>query len=192
MDKTIWKQPIDFVSSRWKLLSVLNVIFFGVAFGVSLFAGLLFPSPYLPNQHVYILPSFLYGNLPLMILFIFCFNLVISAFSVITLPGFLFFPLSSALLVVRAVLWGLLLYPLTTWLVLAALPTLMLEGEAYVFAAGVGTLVGYSWLWKSRDLSRGKVFIEGMKKYMMAYVLVILLLLGAAIVESATITILQV
>jgi hypothetical protein len=84
-----------------------------------------------------------------------------------------------------------MLCQLTIGSFLAALPTLLLEGEAYVFAAGVGTLVGYSWLKKTDDLSRSEVFAQAIKKYMNAYIFVILLLVGAAIVESATIMLLQ-
>jgi len=179
------------VSSRWRLLSVLNAVFFSVALGVDLVGGLVFPTSIYYGQPVYVLPQFLYGSVPLMFLFIFCFNLAISAFAAVTLPGFLFFPLSAALVTFRAALWGLILSPLPQGLFLVALPTLVLEGEAYVLAAAVGTTVGYSWLMRPTEFFRPRAFIGAFKRDVPAYVFVILLLLAAAAVESATITLMR-
>jgi hypothetical protein len=178
---------MGFISSHWRLLSAFNALFFSVVTGVDLAMALFSPPVVYYGQRVYVLPQFLYGSLPLMILFIFCFNFAFSAFAVVTLPGFLFFPLSSALLAFRAVQWGLILYPLPASLFLQALPTLVLEGEAYVIAAGVGTVVGYSWLKRPEDKSRSEAFARAFKRGASAYVFVVLLLLAAAAVESATI-----
>jgi hypothetical protein len=180
------------VSSRWRLLSALNVVFFSVALGVGLAAGSVFPTLVYYGQPVYVLPQFLYASTPLLFLFILCFNLAVAAFCVVTLPGFLFFPLSAALMTLRAVLWGLLLSPLPTRLFLEVLPTMVLEGEAYVVAAAVGTTVGYSWLKRPAGLSRLERFKHAFKRDMSAYALVILLLIAAAAVESATVTLLKI
>jgi hypothetical protein len=175
------------VSSHWRLLSAFNALFFSVIAIVDL-TEVLFSSPGVYyGQSVYVLPQFLYGSLPLMFLFIFSFNLAVSAFAFVTLPGFLFFPLSSALLTFRAVLWGLIVYPLPMNLFLQVLPTLILEGEAYVIAAGVGTVVGYSWLRRTKDKPRTEAFRSAVRVGASAYVFVVLFLLAAAIVESATI-----
>jgi hypothetical protein len=64
----------------------------------------------------------------------------------------------------------------------------MLEGEAYVLAAGVGTTVGYSWLTRPAKISRVDSFTNAFKRDMNAYFFVLLLLIAAAAVESATIT----
>jgi hypothetical protein len=189
---SIFESSVNFVSSRWRLLSVLNAVFFSVALGVGLTSSLVFPPPVYYGQPVYVLPQFLQGNVLLMFLFIFSFNLAVAAFGVVTLPGFLFFPLSAVLLTLRAVLWGLLLGPLPSELFLDVLPTLVLEGEAYVLAAAVGMTVGYSWLRRSADVSRYERFKSALKRGMSAYVLVILFLVAAAAVESATITVLKI
>jgi len=123
---------------------------------------------------------------------IFVLNLVLSAFIVVTLPGMLFFPLSAVFLAYRAVLWGLLLYPLPSWLFLAVLPTLILEGGAYVFAAVAGTVVGLSWvkpswMFRGEELSRREALKTALKEGKTLYKTVVLLLLVAAIVETATI-----
>jgi hypothetical protein len=192
VSSSIFEASVNFVYSRWRLLSVLNAVFFSVALGVGLTSSLIFPSPVYYSQPAYVLPQFLQGNVLLMFLFIFCFNLAVAAFGFITLPGFLFFPLSAVLLTLRAVLWGLLLGPLSSGLFLDVLPTLVLEGEAYVLAAAVGMTVGYSWLRRSADVSRYERFKSALKRGMSAYVLVILFLVAAAAVESATITVLRI
>jgi hypothetical protein len=189
---SVFKQAADFVSSRLKLLSALNAVFFGAVLVTGLFAGFLLPALVYYGQPVYLLPHSLYGNVALMFLFIFCFNLALSAFASVTLPGFLFFPLSGALLTLRAVLWGLILNPLPARFFLFALPTLVLEGEAYVLAATVGTTIGYSWLKPPKNISRGKAFSDALKGDVNAYAFVILLLLAAAAVETATITVFRI
>jgi hypothetical protein len=192
LSRGVFEASVGFVSSRWRLLSALNAVFFSVALGVGLAAGLVFPTSVYYGQPVYVLPQFLYGNAPLLFLFILCFNLIVSAFVVITLPGFVFFPLSAALLMLRAVLWGLLLGPLPAGLFLDVLPTMVLEGEAYVIAAAVGTTIGYSWLTRESSVGRAERFKCAFKRDMSAYVLVILLLIAAAAVESATIMLLRI
>lgn len=108
----------------------------------------------------------------------------------VTLPGIVFFPLSAAFLVFRAVLWGLLLYPLPSWLFLAVLPTLVLEGEAYVIAAVTGTVIGLSWVksslvFRDEKLSKWEALKTALKEGVHLYKGVALLLLIAAIVETA-------
>lgn len=123
---------------------------------------------------------------------IFVFNLVLSAFVVVTLSGVVFFPLSVAFLVFRAVLWGLLFYTLSASAFAVALPTLVLEGEAYVVAAVAGTVVGISWvkpswLFKKKELSRFESLKMALNEAKHLYMAVMLLLLAAAIIETITI-----
>jgi len=179
------------VSGKVKTFVVLNLLFFGWVFVVVLLMQFLFPPPLYSGWSLMV-PEFLVGNWLTMVLGIFAFNLVLSAFVVVTLPGVVFFPLSAAALLYRAVLWGLLLYVTPTWLFLAALPTLVLEGEAYVFAAAAGTVVGVSWIkpkWLHREegLSRVEAFKKGFEECLRLYVFVAALLFVAAVVETATI-----
>jgi hypothetical protein len=123
---------------------------------------------------------------------IFAFNLALSAFAVVMLPGMVFFPLSTGFLVFRAVLWGLLFYPLPASLFLAVLPTLILEGEAYTVAVVAGTIVGLSWvkpgwLFKGKELSRLETLKIALKEVIHLYIVVVLLLLAAAIAETIAI-----
>jgi hypothetical protein len=172
------------------LIAIFNVIYFCSIFVVVLIAQVLFPPPlYLDESLASSLAPF-GDNWFIMFVGIFIFNVFLSAFVMVTLPGIVFFPLSAAFLVFRAVLWGLLLYPLPSWLFLAVLPTLVLEGEAYVIAAVTGTVTGLSWVkssWVFRDekLSRWEALKTALKEGVHLYKGVALLLLIAAIVETA-------
>jgi hypothetical protein len=73
-------------------------------------------------------------------------NLILSGFVFLTLSGLIFFALSPILLSFRALLLGVLLNGLSTSSFIVALPTIVLEGEGYVFAALGGVILGLSWL----------------------------------------------
>jgi len=131
------------------------------------------------------------SNAFLMVGFIFLFNLVLSGFLLVTLTGLGFFGLPLFFLSFRAFLWGVLLNGLSTPLFLAALPTLALEGEGYVLAALAGVNLGLSWLnprwaYSGEDLSRLEAVKRALKDVGRIYVLVIVFLFAAAVVETLT------
>jgi hypothetical protein len=177
---------------RARLLTVFNLLYFSAIFVAALVAGFLFP-PSLYEGGSSIFGTFVFGDPVVTVFWIFAFNLVLSAFVVVTLSGLAFFPLSTAALLVRAVLWGLLIYPLPAWAFLAALPTLILEGEAYVFAGVAGTTLGMSWLkprWAYREesgLSRWSALKRAYGEFKRVYFVVAVLLFVAAIAETLTI-----
>ena len=177
---------------RWKVFALFNLLFFGSVLAVVFLAEFMFPSPLYADWSPNVPRVFLVGSWPVMVFGIFLFNLCVSAFAVVTLPGMVFFPLSTFFLLFRAVLWGLLLYALPVWPFVSVLPTVVLEGEAYVFAAAVGTVVGVSWVkptWLFRDegLSRVDALKRALKEGLKGYVFVAVLLFLAAVVETATI-----
>jgi hypothetical protein len=157
-----------------------------------LFVPVLYPSENLG------VPDFLLGtgSLLIMVVGIFVWNLVLSGFVVVTLPGVALFPLSVAALAFRAVLWGFIVSWLPSWLVLAALPTIVLEGEAYVIAAVAGIIIGASWIkpsWafgREKQISRWEAFRLALGEGLRLYFWVLVLLFVAAIVETATILLL--
>lgn len=127
----------------------------------------------------------------LSVITIFFFNLVLSGFILVTLTGLALFVLPVGFLLFRAFLWGALLNGLSTPMFLAALPTLVLEGEGYVLAALAGVNLGLSWLkpqwtYRREELSRSEAVEQAFKDCARIYVLVALLLLMAAIVETIT------
>jgi hypothetical protein len=174
-------------SSNWKVLSFLNVLFFGVAFVTALLASVLFVAPLASGQKAFIYPSFVGDNGFLLFLFIFGFNFVVSAFAVVTLPGFLFFPLSAVALAYRAVLWGLLLSLQSISCFLVLLPVVVLEGEAYVFAAVAGASTGFSWVKPEKDMGRFEAFRKALKRCLWVYVFVAVFLFVAAVAETAAV-----
>jgi hypothetical protein len=134
------------------------------------------------------------GDVVLTVIYIFIVNVVLSAFIIITLPGMVFFPLSSALLVFRAVVWGLLLYNLPTEIFLAAIPTVVFEGEGYCLAATAGTIGGVSWVrsrwvYGDEDITRLEAFKKAARECITIYVYAVVLFVLGAIVETATLLI---
>ena len=180
---------------RINIFAVLNLIFFVSVFSVVFFGRLLFP-PTVYDQWTPWPSEVFQNNFILIVLIIFLSNLALAAFLTVTLPGILFFPLSAVALIYKAVLWCSLLYPVSGRIMLAVLPTLFLEGEAYVISAGAGTIAGFSWLfskklYKEEMLSRKEAFESGLKECLRLYILVASLLLIAAMVETTTLMLLS-
>jgi len=172
----------------------MNFAFFGSFFlFVVLFDVVLYPTLYsdlkLPFPEL-----FSSSSIYLALLNIFLSNLFLSAIAVITLPGFIFFPLSVGFLLFRSFIWGLLFSQQPSLIFLVAVPTLIIEGEAYCIAAVCGTVVGASWVkprwvYGSEDLKRRESFKRALKECIGLYVFVILLLLIAAIIETIILTV---
>jgi len=123
---------------------------------------------------------------------IFLFNLAVSGFSVTTFPGLGFFVLSFLVVLWRALLWGVLLAQLPTPQFLWVIPTLVLEGEAYVIAAVAGIILGLSWVkpdwaFRGQNLSRKQAFTNAIIECGRFYVWVVVLLLLGAAVETVTV-----
>jgi hypothetical protein len=178
-------------SSRGKLLVTMNCIFFTSVFAVAIVSELLLPPRLYSEWQPQFPDIFLGDNLPFLFSGIFLSNLILSAFVIVTFPGFVFFPISSAMLVFRGFLWGVLLAFQPTWLLLSVIPIIVLEGEGYVFAALAGTVVGVSWLkprWLYREvnITRAEAFHKALKECLDIYLFVVLFLLVAAVVEAVT------
>lgn len=184
------KTSVSILSRRGLLFMVLNWLFFssivvGSFLGQFFRVGVFWPV----SEDVFRVEV---GNMAIMILNIFLFNLVLSGFVLITLSGLLFFVLPVVFLCLRGFLWGLILGGLSTSGFLLALPTLILEGEGYVLAALAGVGLGLSWLnpewlWKGEELSRSESVKRALEDCARIYVLVAVVLFVAAVVETATI-----
>jgi uncharacterized membrane protein SpoIIM required for sporulation len=175
-------------TGRIQLLIALNWLFFGSVL-LSAFLAQLWPNLSDGSAEGF---SPFSGNLLLLFLFIFTFNLIISAFLMLTLSGVLFFALPLVFLFVRGMIWGWLAFWAASETLLFALPTLCLEGEAYVLASAAGINIGLSWLkpgltYKDEDLSRKEAFRRSWSECLHIYFLVSVLLLTASIAEVLTI-----
>jgi hypothetical protein len=188
--KNFFYYRVQLLSRRGFLFLILNALYFGFVF----IGALLFQ---IPGIAVYELP--LVGTVfdinvnPLLLLVeIFLFNLFASGLLVTTLPGLVLFVIPFGVVLWRALLWGTLIAQLPSPQFFVALPTFILEGEAYVIAAVAGVILGLSWLkptwaYKGENLSRGEAFKKAVRECLGLYVLVAVLLFVAAIVETATI-----
>jgi uncharacterized membrane protein SpoIIM required for sporulation len=119
-------------------------------------------------------------------------NLFVSGFLLLTLSGFVFFILSPVVLSLRALLWGVLLNGLSTQLLLLTLPVFVLEGESYVLMSLSGVSLGLSWVrprWLYGEGSVGRVeaLRRALKESLQVYVLVVVLLLVGAALETLVI-----
>jgi hypothetical protein len=178
--------------ARRRLLIYLNVLFFGILFVSALSTNLLFAAPINVSSGPATPVSVRGLSWPVMFLTIFLVNLAVSAFLYVTLGGLVFFPFSACVLVYWAIDWGARVSYIPGWTFLGDLPTLVLEGEAYVLACMAGTLVGVSWLkpnWFSASelLSRRAALKKAFKEGLRTYLFVTLFLIAAAAVETATI-----
>lgn len=185
------KSCLSAISRRGRFLAVVNVLYFG-----SIFVAVLFFQfqnlPLYEGPSVRLPEFFVRLDWPVLIIAIFLFNVVLSGFVAVTLPGLLFFPLSVITLSFRGYLWGLSLSRLSTLHFLVVLPTFVLEGEGYVIASVAGILLGLSWLkpdWAYGDegLSRIESLKRALRECGRIYLLVAVVLLVAAIVETVTI-----
>jgi len=178
------------VSKRALLFVVLNWLFFGSLLVGAFVAesGAVRAFRWSVGAEVFSLKS---SNVVLLVVSIFFFNLVVSGFVLVTLTGLALFVLPFGFLSVRAFLWGRLLEGLSTPLFLAALPTLILEGEGYVMASLAGIILGLSWLkprwmYKGEELSRSRAVKMAFQDSARIYVWVGVLLLMGTIVEAMT------
>lgn len=174
-------------SSELKLISFLNMLFFGTAFVTAVTASSFLTAPLASGARVLTFPGFVSDNSLLLFLFIFAFNVTVAAFAILTLPGFVFFPLSVVALAYRGVLWGLLFYSLSSTTFLVLLPVVVLEGEAYVLASMAGTLTGFSWINPRTGLGRRAAFEKALRECMKTYLSVAVLLFASAAVETVAI-----
>lgn len=181
---------------RGRFLILMNLLFFGAVFITTLVSGLFLPPQLYTGQSGGFSRGFFSDNLILEVLSILLFNLVMASLGVVTLPGFALFPLSGVFLVYRAFIWGLFIYQSPNSVFLVALPTLVLEGEGYAFAAVAGTLVGMSWIrpewiYKGENISKMESLKKALRESAWLYVLVVMVLFVAAVVETATLALIR-
>lgn len=176
---------------------------FGIYYGlviIGMIIGILDPSVSTGTGHVISnqfqtgLPGLLQaigtGDIIKVILIIFGFNSVVSSFLQITILNTI--GLGIVVFLFRPLLWGLLYSPTSpqaAMLLIFVIPTLILEGIAYViaFTASIDLILA---IIKPKSLgedSRLKAWKKAWIYNLKAYVLVLIVLFAAAIVETLTI-----
>lgn len=189
--KAFLKGCWDVAVRRKRLLVVLNLLVFWSVFAAALLTSFFVVPPLYEEVASEISPFLFKDDWFLTGLGIFLSNLVLSAFIMVTLSGLVFFVLSPVLLLYRAAVWGQLLAFTPPLQFVVALPTLILEAEAYVLAGIAGVDLGLSWLrprlvYGGEILSRGEALKKAFREVWQVYFFVVLFLLVAAVVETLT------
>ncbi len=181
----LFRKGIELLSNRAMVFVILNWVFFSsILMGSLLVQVERVTTPISVELKSFWEAASLVGR-------VFVFNLFVSSFMVVTLPGIAFFALSPLLLFVKGTLWGSSLANMPSWRVLVILPTLILEGEAYVLAGVAGVNLGLSWLrpwWLYEgDIPRKEAFLKAWNECSHIYSWVTMILFLAAVMEVATI-----
>lgn len=197
---------MSFIQRAWTIVRefrrayiVLNLIYYSlvvcgmiyVAFDPSLQQSLIndVGSAFTEGPLATVGGAYVGGQVLLAIVLTFAVNLVIGSFATITLPS-LVIPFSGLLVAIyRALLWGLILSPTTPELRTAMIPhslTLILEGQAYIVTMLAAYAQGKAFLWPRTAgvETRRQGYVAGVKRSLRLYVLVVLLLAGAAVYEA--------
>jgi hypothetical protein len=180
-----------------RALAALSVLYFGTAIAAAVYSAMnpalqaevwrAAGQAFSPTGSLGpLVQSYLNGNLAGAILLTFAVNLVLGSLLVLTVPSAIL-PFAGILVgLYRAVLWGLLFAPTDVtglgqglWL---HMPTILLEGEAYVVA-----MLGV-WLWWrpvfGRSPSRWSAWRQGALQQVRIYALVAAILAVAATYEA--------
>lgn len=178
------------------LLALMNVLFFGSILVVVAFFERTLPPPLVLNVRSPFLEKLFNGDPFVSAFAILIFDLFFSAFVFVMLLSVAFFPLSIGFLLFRAFIWGSLLYSQPTWTLLVAIPTVILQGEAYALTAFAGSLVGLSWIkpewvYRGKGLSRHEAFNKSLEEYWMFYVFAIIFMVAGAIAETVALMVIR-
>lgn len=130
------------------------------------------------------------GQLISVVLTIFGINSVFGSFLSITVPNMV--GIGTLTFIFRPILWGLIYAPISqpaATLLLIIIPTLILEGTAYViaFTSSIDLLLAILKPAKLEETSRLKAMKKAWIYNLKSYVLVLIVLFVAAVVETATI-----
>lgn len=193
MTGVMWRflrDSVNVVTKRALLLVSLNWLFFGGLLAGALAAEAGFARFFVLPVGAEVFSSEV-SNVVLLLISIFLFNLILSGFALLTLTGLGLFVLPVGFLILRAFLWGMLLDGLSTPVFLAALPTVVLEGEGYALAALAGIVLGLSWFkpkwaYPKEGLSRLEAIRRSLRDCARTYALVSIVLLLGATVETLT------
>ena len=120
---------------------------------------------------------------------IFVFNSILGSFLAITLLNLI--GVGTLVFIYRPIMWGLIYAPTSpgaAMLLLAVIPTLILEGVAYViaFTASLDFVLAIAKPKSFEEESRFKAWKKAWAYNLKSYVLVLIMLLVAAVVETVT------
>lgn len=191
------RDGLQYYRQHWRLLLCTALAYFGLMFGAGVLV-ILMPSGHELQESLEaqvmagfeeVFPWLLTAPPALAVVYILLVNLVLGTMLYITLPGAILFPLAPLAAFFRAIMWGIFFAPTEPLALLVALPTILAEGLGYVLAVVPSLRLGLSWLlprsaFKQEQLSRRVAFRRGLSELGRAYLIVIIVLLVAAVIES--------
>lgn len=129
------------------------------------------------------------GDVIKVILTIFVFNSILGSFLAITLLNLI--GIGTLVFIYRPIMWGLIYAPTSSgaaMLLIAVIPTLILEGVAYIiaFAASLDFVLAIAKPKSLGEENRFKAWKKAWAYNLKSYVLVLIMLFVAAVVESIT------
>lgn len=175
---------------------------FGIYYGlliIGMVIGLLYPPVSTGTAHTVgsqfftALPGLMQaisaGDILKIVVTIFAFNSILGSFLVITLLNII--GLGTLVFIYRPIMWGLVYAPTSphaALLLIAVIPTLILEGTAYViaFAASLDFILAIAKPKSLGEESRFKAWKKAWVYNLKSYVLVLITLFVAAVVETVT------
>ena len=173
-------------------------IYYGLVI-IGLVIGLLYPpvstgtGGNIASQFSTVLPGLMQaigaGDVIKIIATIFAFNSILGSFLAITVLNLV--GLGTLVFIYRPIMWGLIYAPTSpsaAVLLIAVIPTLILEGIAYViaFTASLDFVLAIAKPKSLGEESRFKAWKKAWIYNLKSYVLVLIMLLVAAVVESIT------
>jgi hypothetical protein len=204
---------MNLIKSAWAFIQenrnayiIINIVYYGLVAACMVYAAFNQPlqdellktvgAAFMTGPLSFVGTAYVNAQVFTAILVTFFVNLLIGSLASITIPS-LIVPFSGFIIgMYRAVMWGLLLSPAHPELRIIMIPhmlTLILEGQAYILTLLAAYIQGRAFLRPATVgvEGHGKGYLEGLKRTLKIYALVVLTLAVAAIYEVIEVVIMS-
>jgi hypothetical protein len=204
---------MNLIKSAWAFIQenrnayiIINIVYYGLVAACMVYAAFNQPlqdellktvgAAFMTGPLSFVGTAYVNAQVFTAILVTFFVNLLIGSLASITIPS-LIVPFSGFIIgMYRAVMWGLLLSPAHPELRIIMIPhmlTLILEGQAYILTMLAAYIQGRAFLRPATVgvEGHGKGYLEGLKRTLKIYALVVLTLAVAAIYEVIEVVIMS-
>jgi hypothetical protein len=204
---------MNLIKSAWAFIQenrnayiIINIVYYGLVAACMVYAAFNQPlqdellktvgAAFMTGPLSFVGTAYVNAQVFTAILVTFFVNLLIGSLASITIPS-LIIPFSGFIIgMYRAVMWGLLLSPAHPELRIVMIPhmlTLIIEGQAYILTLLAAYIQGRAFLRPATVgvEGHGKGYLEGLKRTLKIYALVVLTLAVAAIYEVIEVVIMS-
>jgi hypothetical protein len=204
---------MNLIKSAWAIIQenrkayiIINIVYYGLVAACMVYAAFNRPlqdvllktvgAAFMTGPLSFVGTAYVNAQVFTAILVTFFVNLLIGSLASITIPS-LIIPFSGFIIgMYRAVMWGLLLSPAHPELRIVMIPhmlTLIIEGQAYILTLLAAYIQGRAFLRPATVgvEGHGKGYLEGLKRTLKIYALVVLTLAVAAIYEVIEVVIMS-